>query len=90
MTDSAENDRTPHTHGGTDAPECTPYGIKCPPAENERLCRECGHRLGDHSGLGNCLAVTRTALTSAVVERGCPCPGYAPIPPGKGDGNATQ
>lgn len=29
--DTAENDRTPHTHGGTDAPECTPYGVQCPP-----------------------------------------------------------
>ena len=24
-------DRTPHTHGGTDAPECTPYGVRCRP-----------------------------------------------------------
>lgn len=26
-------DKIPHTHGGTDAPECTPYGIQCRPKD---------------------------------------------------------
>lgn len=26
----------PHTHGGTDAPECTPFGVRCKPARKTR------------------------------------------------------
>lgn len=48
MTDSADYDRTPHTHGGTDAPECTRYGIKCQPADPKPLPCDCYG--GPHGG----------------------------------------
>lgn len=83
MTDSAENDRTPHTHGGTDAPECTPYGIKCPPAEKDAVLAvlreywpESGGQSGYHQTLGH-----MDACADAIMRV---------FSPGKGDGNATQ
>lgn len=39
--------RTPHTHGGTDAPECTQYGAHCRPEEAAGQCDHWNDRLPD-------------------------------------------
>jgi hypothetical protein len=67
---SAEN-HTPHTHGGTDAPECTPYGTECrrdepsEPAEGDTIdgyCGFCGEE--GHKAL-NCTALSGTLASAA-------------------------
>lgn len=55
--------------------------------DHDAPCRECGHRLGIHTGFGNCLEMTPVAtLTSATVTQSCACPGYEPrdLPPDEG------
>ena len=53
---SVENDRTPHTHGGTDAPECTPYGTRCRSTENDAIVSRWERQAREREALADRLA----------------------------------
>lgn len=70
---ATEKDHTPHTHGGTDAPECTPYGVPCQPP--------CDVRNTGYIGVLYCRTHDETWRRADHAA----CPAVVVLPPGQAD-----